>query len=56
MDETRTLRRDEDIHVRIDAALRAGLAAAAATEGRTFSGLVYRILTEWLRRQGLRKS
>jgi hypothetical protein len=49
--ETRTARRDDQITLRIEAGLRAGLATAAAAEGRTFSGLVHRILAEWLRRQ-----
>jgi uncharacterized protein (DUF1778 family) len=56
MSETRTSRRVDAIHLRIEAEMRAGLEAAAAAEGRTLSGLVHRILAEWLHRQGLRKS
>jgi predicted HicB family RNase H-like nuclease len=57
MDMTPPPRRNDNLCFRIEAGLRAELAAAAAAEGRSLSWLAHKILADWVRRrQGQRKS
>jgi predicted HicB family RNase H-like nuclease len=56
MDMTPPPRRNDNLCFRIEAGLRAELAAAAAAEGRSLSWLAHKILADWARRHaGLRK-
>lgn len=41
--------KEASIHVRLDAATREALEAAAEADGRKLSNLVERILTEWVK-------
>jgi uncharacterized protein (DUF1778 family) len=56
METPRTARREDWLSIRIEPDVRAVLSAAAAADGRSTSGLAYKIITDWLRRHGLRKS
>jgi hypothetical protein len=55
-DKSRGEPRRKFLLLRIEPKLKAALQAAAAADGRTLSDMVHRILAEWLRRQGQRKS
>jgi hypothetical protein len=51
-----TARKDLILSVRIEPAVLEALQHAAAADGRSVSGLAHKILAEWLRRMGMRKS
>jgi hypothetical protein len=51
-----TARKDLILSVRIEPSVLAALQNAAAADGRSVSGLAHKIIAEWLRRMGMRKS
>jgi hypothetical protein len=48
--------KDKILMVRMESGVLAALQHAAAADGRSVSGMARKILADWLRRQGLRKS
>ena len=43
--------KDDVLHVRIEAAVKAALQVAAAKDGRTMASLVNKVLADWLKTQ-----